>query len=288
MAFRDDDLQGAALAGGELFAGDGELFGSDHRSVRMSSAEVRVSAVIPARNEARNLAYVFGRLPADLHQLVLVDGHSSDDTVAEARRLRPDVEIIHQRGRGKGDALSAGFAACTGNVIAMLDADGSTDPREIPRFLAALCAGADFVKGSRYAQGGGSSDLTPPRRVGNALLCWLVNTLYGTSYTDLCYGYNAFWRRCLPYIRLDVPGFEVETLINVRIARAGLVVHEVPSFERPRLEGTSNLKAVRDGLQILRTIGLERLRVSHRHTLRRHGETHAAILTTLLRGVGTG
>jgi glycosyltransferase involved in cell wall biosynthesis len=254
----------------------------------MSSADVRVSVVIPARNEAANLAYVFGRMPADLHQVIVVDGHSTDGTAEEARRLWPGVEVIAQHGRGKGDALNVGFAACTGDVIAMIDADGSTDPREIPRFLAALCAGADFVKGSRYAQGGGSSDLTPPRRVGNTVLCWLVNSLYSTSYTDLCYGYNAFWRRCLPYIRLDVPGFEVETLINVRIARAGLIVHEVPSFERPRLEGASNLKAVRDGLQILRTIATERLRVSHRHALRRHRDTHLAAVATLLRGVGLG
>jgi glycosyltransferase involved in cell wall biosynthesis len=134
----------------------------------------------------------------------------------------------------------------------MLDADGSTDPSEIPRFIAALCAGADFVKGSRYAQGGGSSDLTPTRRLGNACLNWLVNSLFGTRYTDLCYGYNAFWSRCLPYIRLDVPGFEVETLMAVRVARAGLLIHEVPSYERPRLEGLSNLSAIRDGLRILR------------------------------------
>jgi glycosyltransferase involved in cell wall biosynthesis len=262
-----------------------DVFVSDQPSVRLTSINVRVSAVIPTLNEAKNLAYVFGRLPADLHQLIIVDGHSTDGTVEEARRLRADVQIVEQQGRGKGDALSAGFAACTGDVIAMLDADGSTDPREIPRFVAALATGADFVKGSRYAQGGGSSDLTPPRRIGNAMLCWLVNSLYGTSYTDLCYGYNAFWRRCLPYIRLDVPGFEVETLINVRIARAGLTIQEVPSFERPRLEGMSNLKAVRDGLHILRTILLERLRISQRHALKRRGERHLATLATLLQGI---
>jgi len=244
---------------------DEDLFVSEQPSVLLHSADLRVSAVIPARNEAKNLAYVFGRLPADLHEVILVNGHSADDTVAEALRLRADVRVIEQEGRGKGDALSAGFAACTGDVIVMLDADGSTDPREIPRFVAALTVGADFVKGSRYAQGGGSSDLTPPRRFGNGL----VNSLYGTSYTDLCYGYNAFWRRCLPYIRLDVPGFEVETLINVRIARAGLSIQEVPSYERLRLEGVSNLKAVRDGLHILRTIVLECLRISQRHALQR-------------------
>jgi hypothetical protein len=146
----------------------------------------------------------------------------------------------------------------------MIDADGSTDAAEIPRFVAALCNGADFVKGSRFAQGGGSTDITFMRRAGNRALNALVNTLYGTSYTDLCYGYNAFWARCLPYMRVDCDGFEVETLINVRIAKAGLAIHEVPSFERERLNGVSNLNAVRDGLRVLRTIGMERLAQSHR------------------------
>jgi glycosyltransferase involved in cell wall biosynthesis len=224
--------------------------------------------VIPARNEERNLAYVFGRLPANLHEVILVDGHSRDGTPAEARRLRSDVVVVEQSGRGKGDALRAGFAACTGDVIVMLDADGSTDPREIPRFVSALCAGAEFVKGSRYAQGGGSSDLTLIRKVGNTVLSRLVNALYGTHYTDLCYGYNAFWRRCLPYIHLNASGFEVETLMNVRTARGGLVIHEVPSYERPRLTGASNLNAARDGLRILRTIFRERLRASRRRKVR--------------------
>jgi glycosyltransferase involved in cell wall biosynthesis len=246
---------------------DNELYSKREQPDRLAPTDVRVSVVIPARNEARNLRYVFSRLPAGLHQVIIVDGHSVDDTPQEALRLRPDVQIVHQTGKGKGDALSVGFESCTGDAIVMLDADGSTDPSEIPRFIAALSAGADFVKGSRYAQGGGSSDLTPTRRLGNAFLNWLVNSLFGTRYTDLCYGYNAFWSRCLPYIRLDVPGFEVETLMAVRVARAGLLIHEVPSYERPRLEGLSNLSAIRDGLRILRTIMLERLRVSQRRVL---------------------
>lgn len=246
---------------------DEVVFPANEPELSIVPADVRVSVVIPARNEAANLAYVFSHLPANLHQVVLVDGHSTDGTPAEARRLMPQVEIVEQRGAGKGNALVAGFPACTGDVIVMLDADGSTDPREIPRFVAALLAGADFVKGSRYAQGGGSADLTPIRRLGNSVLCWLVNRLYDTHYTDLCYGYVAFWRRCLPYIRLDVDGFNVETLLNVRVARAGLVVQEVPSYERTRLSGESNLREFSDGILILRTIALERLRVSRRRVL---------------------
>ena len=80
----------------------------------------------------------------------------------------------------------------------MLDADGSTDPAEIPRFVAALLAGADFAKGSRFIAGGGSTDITTMRRIGNWGLAKVVNSLWGGQYSDLCYGYNAFWRRCLP------------------------------------------------------------------------------------------
>ncbi len=215
--------------------------------------------MIAALNEEENLPFVFARLPDRLHEVIVVDGHSTDETIAVARSLRPDVRIVTQTGRGKGNALAEGFAACTGEIIVALDADGSTDAAEIPRFVAALCNGADFVKGSRFAQGGASSDITATRNLGNRALNAIVNFLYGTHYTDLCYGYNAFWASCLPYIRVDCDGFEVETLINVRIAKAGLIVHEVPSFESPRLHGRSNLHAVRDGTRVLRTIARERM-----------------------------
>jgi glycosyltransferase involved in cell wall biosynthesis len=227
--------------------------------VRQSAATLaptgpRVSVVIPAMNEAENLPYAFSRLPDGLYEVILVDGHSRDETVAVAQRLRPDVRIVTQSGKGKGNAMADGFAACTGDIIVMLDADGSTDAAEIPRFVSALCNGADFVKGSRFAQGGSSADITLARGLGNHVLRKIVNVLYGTSYTDLCYGYNAFWARCLPYMRVDCDGFEVETLINVRIAKAGLIVHEVPSYENVRLHGTSNLRALPDGSRVLRTI----------------------------------
>ncbi|MGH2892685.1 MAG: glycosyltransferase family 2 protein, partial [Solirubrobacteraceae bacterium] len=233
----------------------------------LGPAEPRVSVVIPAMNEAENLPYAFSRLPEGLHEVILVDGHSRDDTVAVAKRLRPGVRIVTQSGKGKGNAMADGFAACTGDIIVMLDADGSTDPAEIPRFVSALRNGADFVKGSRFAQGGSSADITRARGLGNHVLRTIVNTLYGTSYTDLCYGYNAFWARCLPYMRVDCDGFEVETLINVRIAKAGLIVHEVPSYENVRLHGTSNLRALPDGSRVLRTIVRELPVVTSRRLL---------------------
>lgn len=219
----------------------------------------RVSVVIPTLNEARNLPVVLAELPRGIHELILVDGRSTDDTVAIARRMWPNVRVIHQPGHGKGDALALGFAASSGDVIVTLDGDGSTDPSEIPRFVAALTMGADFAKGSRFLEGGGSRDLTPVRTVGARNLTTLVNVLFGTRYTDLCYGYNAFWRDCLPRITTTTPGFEVETLMHLSAVRSKLRVVEVPSFEHARVHGSSNLRVIRDGMRVLRTIVAQRL-----------------------------
>ncbi|HEY0002886.1 MAG TPA: glycosyltransferase family 2 protein [Actinoplanes sp.] len=227
--------------------------------------------IVPALNEARNLPHVMAGLP-EVDEVILVDGGSTDDTVDVARRLMPGIRVITQNRRGKGNALACGFAAATGDIIVMIDADGSTDPKEIPSFIAELRGGADFAKGTRFGGTGGSADITRLRLVGNRCLSLLVNVLFGTRYSDLCYGYNAFWARHLKVFDLDSTspapagkrdgrlwgdGFEIETLLNLRAARARLTIVEVPSFEQPRIHGESNLNAWTDGLRVLRTIARE-------------------------------
>ncbi len=223
-------------------------------------ANIDVSVIIPTLNEAKNLPHVLPRIPTWVHEVVLVDGCSTDDTIEVARRLRPDVRIVLQKQRGKGAALRTGFEAATGDVIVMIDADGSMDPAELPAFVGALLAGADFAKGSRFLQGAGTTDMELYRRLGNWAFVVAVRLLFGSSYSDLCYGYNAFWKRVLPQLDLDGDGFEIETMMNLRALRAGLKIVEVASFEAERVHGTSNLRTIPDGWRVLKTILRERFK----------------------------
>jgi glycosyltransferase involved in cell wall biosynthesis len=227
---------------------------------RLPRGAPRVSVVVPTLNEAANLPHVLPLIPSEVLEVLVVDGHSTDDTVEVARGLRDDVRVVLQNSKGKGNALACGFAAARGEIIVMLDADGSTDPREIPAFVQALMDGADFAKGTRFGHGGGSEDITWHRHMGNHVLNGAVNVLFRTRYTDLCYGYNAFWVRCLKHMQIDCDGFEVETLMNVRIARSGMRIQEVGSVELARIHGESKLHPMRDGLRVLRTIVGERMR----------------------------
>jgi glycosyltransferase involved in cell wall biosynthesis len=212
-----------------------------------------LSVVIPTWNEAANIGPVLKQL-VRFDDIVIVDAFSDDGTVEVARQVRPDLTLVERPPAGKGDALRAGFEAATGDVIVIMDADGSMDVREIDVFMSMIAVGFDLVKGSRHAVGGGSHDLTVIRSLGNRALCGLANTLFHTSWTDLCYGYLAFRRDCLPRLALAADGFEIESQILAHAALAGLRIAEIPSIEMPRLTGESHLNARRDGARILRTM----------------------------------
>ena len=240
-------------------------------------AKPGVSVIIPARNEGRNLPLILDSLPEGIDEVIVIDGNSTDDTVAVAE-VHPRVsKVVVQRAKGKGAALSLGLRVASHDYVVMIDADGSMDTEEIPAFVAALEAGADVVRGSRYLPAGGSEDLTPFRSFGNRVLTGLANVLFDVSWTDLAYGYAAFRKSALE--QMDVfyydskigslpfsrgmsygQGFEIESLIFCRSARRGLTVVEIPSIEASRWHGASNLKAIPDGFRALSAILVERAR----------------------------
>jgi glycosyltransferase involved in cell wall biosynthesis len=216
----------------------------------------RVSIVIPAHNEAENLPHLLPRIPTWVHEVILVNDHSTDDTEEVACRLLPTIRIVKTQSglRGKGAALQVGFAAVTGDIIVMMDADGSSDPKELPRFVEALLAGAYLAKGSRFIGDGGSSDITRLRQLGSRVLIWIANLLFGVRFTDMFCGFNAFWKECLDFFEVDCNGFEIEALLHLRICKANLEIVEVPSFEHARIHGASKFRTFRDGWRVLKMI----------------------------------
>jgi glycosyltransferase involved in cell wall biosynthesis len=225
----------------------------------------RVSVVVPALDEAENLQYVLPRMPSWVHEVILVDDHCTDDTVAVARRLMPSIRVVsNERAAGKGNALRAGFEVVTGDVIVQIDADGSEAPEEMPAFVGTLLAGADFAKGSRFIPGGGTSDMTFLRKAGNQVFVLLVRALFRVRFTDLCYGYNAFRVDVLPRLDLDAEGFEVEAMLSLRAHKAGLHIREVPSYEADRIHGVGRLVTFPDGWRVLKTIVAEKWPESRR------------------------
>ena len=238
---------------------------------RLRPSDPSVSVVIPAKNEGENISWVLSRLPDCVKEVIVVDGRSEDSTAAIVRSVCPAAKVIEHGNSGKGNAIATGLLAAEGDVVVMLDADGSMDPVEILLYVDALCAGADLVKGSRTIAGGGSQDLSSVRRVGNRALRLFSNVGYRQSWSDLCYGYAAFWKDSLDHLGLvelcaQRPerqastlwrgpwyghGFEIEALLYCRAARAHLRIGEVLSHEYKRRSGESHLATWRDGGRVM-------------------------------------
>ncbi len=222
---------------------------------------LRITALICTLNEAENLPHVVPLIPAWVDEVLIVDGHSTDGTVDIARRLRPDVRIFNQPGRGKGDALRCGIEHSAGDIIVMLDADGETDPEEMETFIEPLMHGYDFVKGSRFYSG-----FFPKRafhrRVGNLILAAAFDLLFLQPFTDICSGYNAFWKKSIMKVNLDKEGdFAAEPTLLARARKSRLRIKEVSHRNRGRLGGAAKVPGWwRHGLWVLATIVRERLR----------------------------
>jgi len=217
----------------------------------------KISIVIPTLNEEENLPAVLEDLKSTLErhdleaEIIIVDGCSQDRTVEIAQSY--GAHVICRPG-GKGYALRLGIAAAKQEIIVMMDADCSHIAEEIPQMVKGIEDGCDICMGSRFMAGGDSEDITPLRRFGNQFFISLVNLIWGTKYTDLCYGYRCFRRSCLPRLKTRALGFGIETEIAIRAAKNNLKILELPSFEKNRKHGVGKLRTLQDGYVILKTI----------------------------------
>jgi glycosyltransferase involved in cell wall biosynthesis len=213
----------------------------------------RIVAVIPAKNEASSVGSIVNRVSRYVSQVTVIDGNSTDNTFTNAKTA--GAQVILQKESGKGSALRQAFMEVQGDLVVIMDADGSMRPKEIPRFMKIFEGNPeiDIVKGSRFLGDGYSEDISILRRIGNMFFVLLVNLFWSTKYTDLCYGFGAFKASAMEKLvpLLESKNFEIETEIAIKAKRLGLKVLEVPSVELRREHGKSNLNTIRDGTQIL-------------------------------------
>jgi glycosyltransferase involved in cell wall biosynthesis len=234
----------------------------DHAGIAGEGVRVgrpTVTALICALNEAENLRHVIPGIPEWVDEILLVDGNSTDGTVRVAQELNPATRVVYQRGRGKGVALRQGVEQATGDIVVMLDADGETDPVDMDGFVQPLLDGYDFAKGTRFSEGYKNKPFR--RKIGNIVIVWAFNLLYGERYTDLCSGYNAFWRSVVDKVDLwDKNGWNYEPLLIARVHRAGLKIIEVPQRHQGRVSGDSKLPDWQQGFAAMKTVVGERFR----------------------------
>jgi glycosyltransferase involved in cell wall biosynthesis len=214
-----------------------------------------ISIVIPALNEGRNIGRVIAGVKRSLrgkrYEMIVVDGHSTDGTVRIARRM--GARIVYDD-VGKGAALIRGLNLARGSILVSMDADLSTDPTELGLLIQGIRVGYDVCMGSRFMAGGSSEDISLVRRLGNRFFVSLVNLIFGSNYSDMCYGYRSFRRGVLKTLDLREQGFGIETEISIKTKKNGLRALEVPSVEKKRAAGSPKLRTFRDGYAILKTI----------------------------------
>jgi len=218
----------------------------------------KISVVMCTLNEEKNLPYVLPKIPQWVDEVILVDGQSADNTVMVAQQLCPGIKVFLQQDKGKGNAMRFGIQQATGEIVVMLDADGSTDPTQIESFIEPLLNGYDFAKGSRFL--GGQLKMPFLRRFGNCFFTILANIMYGTHYTDFCAGFNVFWKSIPSQLDPTGTSFLDEPTLNIRLKKRGFKVKEVSQRDNGRIVGKANENLFPQGWRIFKIIISERFR----------------------------
>jgi SAM-dependent methyltransferase len=225
----------------------------------------RVSVICPCRNEAGNIEQLVQRLPSmGAHtELIFVEGHSKDQTLAECRRMaatvvHKDIKVFVQKGRGKGDAVRLGFAKATGDILMILDADLSVDPEDLPQFYSALVTGkGEFINGSRLVYTKDPQAMRFLNLLGNKFFAFVLTHLLGQPIKDALCGTKVLRRRDYDRIAQNRSYFgefdpfgDFDLLFGA--AKQNMRIVEVPIRYRQRTYGTTNISRFSHGWLLLR------------------------------------
>jgi glycosyltransferase involved in cell wall biosynthesis len=211
---------------------------------------LKVTALVLTLNEVGSIEEVLSEIPKDLvHEILVVDGASTDGTPELVRKL--GYQVITQERRGYGDAITTGVKAATGDVILLVAGDGSYDMEDVPRLLEAIEQGHDIAWASRYLPGGGSTDDTIITYIGNRFLTFLVNLIHGIGLSDALYFYFAARKSVFQSLDLKSLGFEYCAEFSIKAHRKGYKFHQIPSKEKSRRAGKKKVKNIPDGFRIM-------------------------------------
>ena len=220
-------------------------------------SETLVSVVMPCLNEEDAIGFCIQKIRAAFDdmgidgEIIVCDNGSTDRSTEIAEMM--SAKVIHQPLRGYGNAYIKGFSSAKGKYFVMGDSDDTYDFRLIPKFLEPLIKGDfDFVTGSRFlSEQGLENNPVLHRIVGNPLITFILNRLFGTKYTDVYCGFRAFTREAYELIEPVSPGMEFNLELAINAGLAKLRIQEVPICLAPR-KGKSKLRTIRDGWRSLR------------------------------------
>ena len=230
----------------------------------------KISLVIPTYNEAGSIANTIKEVPKGVVDEIVVVDISDDGTDEIARKL--GCRVFRQKGRGFGGAFRQGVEHSRGEIIVLMDADGSHNPEDIPKLIARIKGGYDCVLASRYTIESHSEDDTLLRSFGNWMITNLVNFLFHINTTDSLFLYTAIRKDAYRKLKLESDGFEYCIELLVKAFAYKLKLSEVPSTERKRYAGRTKVNDLKHGYLLIKSIFVWRYRLSRILRKRNHGK----------------
>lgn len=212
----------------------------------------RYSLMMLSLNEIDGMRAVLPRIPKELlYEVIVLDGGSTDGSIEYAKSF--GFTVVHQQEKGLVNGTKEGIAATTGDIVITFTPDNNMIPERIPDLIAKMEEGYDMVVVSRYLPPAKSQDDHIISGFGNWMFTTMVNVLFKTNYTDVLGFYRAYRLDLLKELNLEIK-LSIDTQLNIRCAKRGKKVGEIPGDEPPRIGGKSSRSIIWNGLVELHTI----------------------------------